>query len=68
CNQNRLKTVYDSVYALSSWYLAQIIDGNIQSPKEQIEELKKVTVDDVVNAAKSFSFDTTYVLREGGNA
>ena len=65
---NSYRAVNDSPYVLASWYLRQAYNGVNLSPDQEIERINAVTRDDIINAAKSFSIDTVYVLtNKGGN-
>lgn len=64
----------DSILSASSdqatlvrWYAARSLESNPASPEEICELIKKVTAEEIQNAAKSFALDTVYVLRPDGS-
>lgn len=59
---NDYKTVNDSIGGILHWYFAHIYDGNICTPEESLEHIKKVTRDEVIKAANSFKLDSIYIL------
>lgn len=66
---NVLKSVNDGEISLADWYLNESYLGKSESPEENISKLMKVTRKEVIEAAKSLTLDTVYVLtgKEGGN-
>lgn len=56
-----LKSAYDSPSALADWYLKERFDET-GSPEDMIRSLEKVTKEEIIEAAKSLSLDTVYVL------
>jgi predicted Zn-dependent peptidase len=74
--QNDRLTVTDSLYALSYYYLGRIYSGLSQAesppellpPEVTLHEFDDVTRERVVAAAKSFAFDTLYILKGDPNA
>jgi predicted Zn-dependent peptidase len=76
--QNDSLTITDSLYALSFYYLGRIYRGLNESqtepelppPEVTMHEFDDVSRERVVAAAKSFAFDTLYILKgdsEGNN-
>jgi len=64
---NSITSATDSPSALEGWYLSQILRGrDIISPSEDIEDLKKITKEQVVEAAKKVTLDTVYFLTGEG--
>lgn len=53
----------DSLNALIALRVSAIITGHGLSPEEQIEQIKKVTPERVVNVASSIVTDTVYLLK-----
>ena len=64
---NSLNGIEDSLYSLEIFYQNQIFDSEVYTPKEQLEKIKAVTLEDVINAAKLTKLDTVYILK-GVNA
>jgi len=60
---NSYKEVFDSAGSISYWYLRRLYCGNIKSPEDAIEEIKKVTREDIIESAKNLSPDTIYFLK-----
>lgn len=63
---NGIKSVNDSPYALAGWYLKQEYMGTSYSPEDEIKRLNSVSRDDIIEAAKSLSLDTIFVLTGKG--
>lgn len=59
---NSWRGVSDGARSLADWYFQRSYSGGSESPEEFIEQLKKVTKDDVIKAANSLKLDTVYVL------
>ena len=59
---NVLKSVNDGEASLADWYLNESYLGKSESPEENISKLMEVTREDVIEAARSLSLDTVYVL------
>lgn len=61
--RNAMKSISDSPSALTSWYLGQILSGDIKSPAEDSEDIEKITADEVKKAASLLLLDTVYFLK-----
>ncbi len=59
---NSWRGVNDSPRSLADWYFNQAYYKTSFTPEDQIEELKKVTREDVIAVANTFKLDTVYVL------
>lgn len=59
---NGLKGVNDTISALGGWYMERVCGGDIFSPEEHAERVKKVTREEIIAAANSLKLDTVYVL------
>lgn len=59
---NGLRAVNDGSRSLTEWYFKQSYLGTSFSPEDEIEMIKAVTREDIINAAKSVKLDTVYVL------
>lgn len=57
-----LRATTDSLNAMESWYLNQIFGATEISPEMEIELIRKVTRQDVIDAMKRIKLDTVYVL------
>ncbi len=63
---NLVNGVEDSPGSLISWYFGgRCCDDDI-SPEEHIHRLEKLTREDIIDAARSFSLDTVYVMEADG--
>ncbi len=60
--QNNLRSVSDGISSVGSWYLSKIIEGKTETPEEAIEKFLAVTREEVIEAAKAMTLDTTFVL------
>ena len=63
---NLVNGVEDSPSSLISWYFAGRCCGDDISPEEHICRLEKLTREDIIEAARSFSLDTVYVMEADG--
>ena len=60
---NSFKTFPDSPATLEAFYLTQIIEGReIRSPEQEADFAKRITREEVIEAAKAVSLDTVYFL------
>lgn len=57
-----LNSYNDGQGLLDAWYSVKIFDKELLSPEDTLELIKKVTKDDVVNAAKGVNLHTVYKL------
>lgn len=63
-----LRGLNDNPAVLGNWYLPRILSGNTDTPEKIIEELKEVTVEDVVRVSKKITLDTVYCLTGKGES
>ena len=54
--------VNDSLGAMNSWYISQVISGKIYTPKEYAENICNVSKKEVIEAANNVKLDTIYTL------
>lgn len=59
---NSLKGVNDTPTSLVNWYFSRYCRGEIISPDEEINRIKAVTREQIIEVAKSFKLDTIYVM------
>ncbi|MBR2634891.1 MAG: insulinase family protein [Clostridia bacterium] len=59
---NSLNGLEDNPAALAEWYLPRVLLGCIQTPEAIVEELKRVSLEDVVKASERITLDTVYTL------
>ncbi|MDE6036253.1 MAG: insulinase family protein [Ruminococcus sp.] len=59
---NALTSVGDTPSSYSSWYFDCLCDGEIVTPEECSEKYKSVTKEDIVNAGKSLTLDSVYIM------
>jgi len=60
--RNSLRSVGDSLSSTEAWYSTQIFSGTSFSPEDEAALLETVTREEVVEAARSFSPDTVFLL------
>lgn len=65
--ENQVAVLYDHALALGTWYLNQITDEKIQTPEEYLSDVRKVSREEVREAARLYALDTVYVLSGGDN-
>lgn len=65
---NSFITLSDTLGGMEAWYISQMLDKEMLSPKEAAERICAVTKEQVINAARMVTLDTVYVLKsvEGG--
>ncbi|MBR4288655.1 MAG: insulinase family protein, partial [Clostridia bacterium] len=57
-----LKGLGDNPAALAGWYLPNVLIEQVKTPTEVIEELFRVTLEDVIRVAQGITLDTVYTL------
>ena len=64
---NSLNSYYDSLGALDGWYCANIYSDEIKTPEEIAATIEKITLQEVIDAAKGIKLNTIFLLlgREG---
>lgn len=62
---NALTSLSDYLTGLESWYLLQVLDKTIKSPKEKVESINSISRQQVIEAAKRVTLDTIYSLVGG---
>lgn len=60
--KNAFYGVPDSISRLENWYFGCIYDGEQTSPSDMADRIEAVTAEQVVQAARSLSLDTVYLL------
>ena len=63
---NALNGLSDNPAALSEWYLPRVLTDRLQTPSEIMEELKQVTLADVMEVSEKITLDTVYTLTGKG--
>ena len=58
-----LRGIHDSPGAIESYYSTHRLSGTFRSPSVYMEQIRAVTMEDVVAAAKTLQLHTTYVLK-----
>ncbi len=67
--EDGFRSVSDSAESVANWFTSQICAKEFLYPEDFIEQFKKVTREDIIEAAKSVSLDTVFMLEgtaEGG--
>lgn len=60
---NQYRSYLDSPYMLRSFYLGQLLSGKVVTIDEAIENVQKVTANQVVDAFSKIALDTVYFLK-----
>ena len=60
--QNNLERFGDTPSSYVAWYWERICGGTLLTPEEMIELLRNISKERIINAAKSFSIDSTYIM------
>lgn len=58
----QFRQIADSPAELDMWYLTRSVYGDMRDPEELAEEIAKVDISSVVNAARAVKLDTVYLL------
>ncbi len=64
--ENGLKSSNDSLSSIITWQMQNIYNCRNITPQEKIERIRAVTREQIIEAAKSVSLDTVYVLTSDG--
>ncbi len=59
---NSYRAVSDSPFSLENWYLGQLLSERMFTPAQEIEHLKAVTREQIIEAANRMQLDTVYRL------
>ena len=60
---NSYRELFDDAPNLSLWYLSRLIGGSEKTVEDVIEEIAKVTKEQIANCAKSTELDTVFFLK-----
>ncbi|MGL4914464.1 MAG: EF-P 5-aminopentanol modification-associated protein YfmF [Romboutsia sp.] len=60
---NSMKSLKDSIGGMSDFYFAQAMSNSNSTIEEMIENVSKVTIEEISNVAKEIKLDTVYFLR-----
>lgn len=52
----------DTVGGIDGYYISQMLDGEIMTPKQAVDKVNAVTKEDVIRCAKKLTLDTVYTL------
>lgn len=63
---NSYRSVTDSPASLESWYLGQLLSSRMYTPAAEIENIKNVTREQIIEAANRLQLDTVYRLESDG--
>lgn len=67
--EDGFRSVSDSAESVASWFTSQVCAKEFLYPEDFIEQFKKVTREDIIEAAKAVTLDTVFMLEgtaEGG--
>ena len=67
--EDGFRSVSDSSESVANWFTSQICSNGFLYPEDFIEQFKKVTRNDIIEAAKAVTLDTVFMLEgtaEGG--
>ena len=69
--EDSFKSVSDSPESLDSWFMSQCVSGDYKYPEDFIDEFKKVTREDIIQAAQDVTLDTVFMIEgtaQGGES
>jgi predicted Zn-dependent peptidase len=55
--------VFDNAGSIEQWYIKRLLCGSVKTPEEMIEEINKVTRENIIESAKKITLDTIYFLK-----
>lgn len=61
-------TVEDTPDGIDRWYAKDFVDGETMTPEEYVENISKITVEQVQAAAQAVTVDTVYMLKSNGES
>lgn len=61
-NAGICREVNDSPFELADWYASQMLSGELISPENYIDDINSVSRERIINAAKTITEDTVYLL------
>ena len=67
--EDGFRSVSDSAEAVAAWFTSQVCSNDFLYPEDFIEQFKRVTREDIIEAAKAVTLDTVFMLEgiaEGG--
>lgn len=67
--EDGFRSVSDSAESVAGWFTSQVCSDEFLYPEDFIEQFKKVTREDIIEAAKAVTLDTVFMLEgtvEGG--
>ena len=64
--RNSYTSLSDSLSALEGWYFSQSLQGSYLTPEEALEDVEKVTEEEIIEAASSVTLDTVFALVGNG--
>ncbi len=67
--EDGFRSISDSAESVASWFTSQVCSKEFLYPENFIEQFKKVTREDIIEAAKAVTLDTVFMLEgtaEGG--
>ncbi len=68
---NNYRSISDSATDMSMWYLSRLVGGSDKTVEQVIDEIEKVTKEDIVRCAKATELDTIFflegTLKDGGD-
>lgn len=59
---NSFNTMADTLSGSENWYITQMLDNELMSPKQAVEKLNAVTKEEIIAAAETIELDTVYIL------
>ena len=59
-------SVFDTPEELDGWLYSQVTDEDFQTPEDLVAELKKVTVEQVIEMANNITLDSVFLLKGTG--
>ena len=63
---NMLRSLNDSAFSIEDFYLSGVITGKITTVEEYIENIEKVTKEEIIKVAKKVKLNTVYYLTGKG--
>lgn len=60
---NSYKSVSDSLYSTEHWYLSQVLNDEVCTPKQMEDAIADITKEDIIKAAEKVELNTVFMLK-----
>ena len=64
--EDSLLSVFDTPEELDAWFYSQVVDEDFMTPEKLVDDIKAVTLEQVLTAANAVTLDTVFLLKGTG--